>query len=205
MQSPRNLRLSLISLLLLVVPASFGALWIRSVAVEQRPIKWQKFTSDAVSMHLRDGRDVLVFASPSYHPESGLAVLALGDPRIRRAFNSGDFVALILEYDDWQGKEIRTLFHEFGPTKAPFVVLYRSEDSPTSIRPISADAVLQHLPETFRPPYGVLFGVSIALWGVIWVIGASRGTGGLHDSTPATPTPDCEDSAQNVKSSRRDL
>ena len=80
-----------------------------------------------------NGEIVLVFAKPGYHASSAYAATTFDDARIRRSFHAGKFVALIVEYDDWEGTTIRSLFREFGHTKHPFVVIYSSDREPARL------------------------------------------------------------------------
>lgn len=163
MSITRRFQFPLISLLLLVIPAAIGALWIKTVLLGRQPIVWQEFTPDVLARHVRDGEMVLVFASPNYHTESARAAMAFDDKRVRRAFHHGHFVALLLQYDDWSGESYRSLAREFGGTKDPSMVVYSPDNSPARILEVSADRILKELPRRLAPPYGVLFGVSAAL------------------------------------------
>lgn len=182
----RCLQFSLISLLLLVIPAGTGALWIKSILSGRQPIEWQTFTPDALARHVGNGRTVLVFASPNYHTQSAVAAMAFNDQRLRRAFHDGHFVALLLQYDDWEGASIRSLFREVGHTKQPFVVVYSSEKPPaavvcsadtpsTRLPPYSADGIVAELPRSSVPSYGVAFSVSAFLVAItIWRLRPAR-------------------------------
>lgn len=163
----RRFQFPLIALLLLVIPVGIGALWIKSVLMERQPVIWQEFTLDAMARHLRDRRTVLVFASPNYNSESARAALAFDDKRLRRAFHHGQFVALLLQYDDWSGESYRSLAREFGGTKDPFVVVYSPDKSPARVLPVSVDRLLEQLPPSSAPPYGIVFCVAAVLVAII--------------------------------------
>src|SRR5690606_37599788 len=98
---PPVIRFSLASLLLLAVPVSLGSLWVNSILMGGRPIEWKALTLSTVPHHLDKGRPVLVFASPSYHAETGIAARSFADPRVRRLVHSGKVVTQIIEYADW--------------------------------------------------------------------------------------------------------
>ncbi len=110
-----------------------------------QPLGWQHYSSKQAQTLLEQGTTVLLFCKPTYHGGSSDAEAAFQDKRIIRLCNSGQFVPMKLEYNGWDGKEIRLIFQRHGSTKHPMIFIYRPDGSFQEVELFSSEAVLQAL------------------------------------------------------------
>lgn len=132
-----------------MVPVSLFALYFSNEypqLSDQPPVQWEPFTYVAMEKHIADDRPVIMFGKPNYHGGGEVALKTFDDNRIRHAAKNGEFVPMILEYDDWSGAEIKNLFTKFGQTKYPIAMLFRPDGQCIKIDPYSASDVLEHIP-----------------------------------------------------------
>ena len=108
-------------------------------------IKWTEFSQKSKDRAVEQGQTVLLFARPTYHVGSELAAQTFQHGEIRRLSQAGRFVAMELEYEDWEGEEIQKLFQLHGQTKNPFGYIYSSKHMPIRIDVYSADDILAKL------------------------------------------------------------
>jgi hypothetical protein len=97
----------------------------------EQPIQWRPYSERARDAFVDNGFNVLVFARPRYavapKPDS------IDAAAISTLFHDEKYVPIILEYDDWSGSEIRSLFEEVGHTKESFLVLCRPGEAPERV------------------------------------------------------------------------
>ena len=108
--------------------------WVQSKKEENR-VSWKPYSNESRAAALAEGKSVFVFVYSHLHPESPLLRARLDVEELSRVNAVGDFVALKLEYDDWSGSDIRTVFKEVGHTKKPFIALYQPGAEPVMLNP----------------------------------------------------------------------
>jgi len=151
----RRITFAITPLLVLVISVCSAFYMTRSptglVDVVPNPIVWIPFTQTQKDTLVGNGKTVLVFGKPGYHAGAESAANTFNDPELQKCFYSGRFVAMILEYDDWQGEEVRELFKKHGHTKHPIALLYVPNHNPIKVAPYSAADILKHLRSTSKP------------------------------------------------------
>ena len=140
-------QISLATLILLFIPASFAAVLIHR-GLDQRPIHWVPFTYAEMKTSIANGQPVLMLGKPNYHAGAKAALETFNAPLICRSFHDGQFDAMLLEYDNWDGYEIRNLFKNFGNTKHPISLYFQPGSEPIKIDPLSADDIIEHIPHS---------------------------------------------------------
>lgn len=163
-----HLQFPLRLLLMLFIPASIGSLLINE-SLDRGPIVWMPYTSERKTKLVEDGATVLLFGKPSYHVGSGIVDVIIEHPKIRRAFHAGKFKALILEYDNWEGAEIRSLFQEFGHTKHPIVILFSPKRDPVWLDPYSSDNILRHIPRPWSQASSQRMLTILLITSIVWI------------------------------------
>jgi hypothetical protein len=108
-------------------------------------IQWIEFTKKKRDKYVESGKTVLLFANPMYHVGSELAEQTFEHPELKELNREGQFIAMKLEYNDWEGDEIRGLFRIHGNTKEPFGYLYSPQHDPVPIDVFSPDDVVRKL------------------------------------------------------------
>ena len=162
----RRVNFSLSLLLLAMVVAAMGSLAIRDHLSIPPAIDWKTFTYSRMEKSLAQGRPVLMIVKPSFALSGEITIQEFNQEPIRRAYQSDQLEAMLLEYDDWQEREIKNIFSRFGHTKYPMAFCFQPNEEPIRLNPYQAKDFLRHVqvPEPKqRMPISLLI-LAFVLW-----------------------------------------
>ena len=136
-------RLNLRVLLLLFIPVGLSSLWLRESYLDQLPIDWQEFSTEACHQQLKSGHTVLVF---QYHDWDirGHVILkeTIETPEVRRAIRKGNVVPFLVS-DRSKYRQLRQLLPMFRPGHTTMMVCHPSAPrKPIVVQGVSTNDVI---------------------------------------------------------------